>query len=173
MSTTPRTSAPPITGSAPFFNSHTPERRVQPRSALSLQLSQWWELPGLRVFHLLARTPSHWSPSPIGRMTSPELSQGAQGPRSSLPLAPERGVPCRRLEVMKTSTPGLGANSPVTPLTGAARTCFSSLPWHRRDWPSARDLQGPPKGAGVTTLRRFHSILELSHFKSHSGLWWS
>ncbi len=63
----------------------------------------------------LPRTPPHGSPSPIVRMTSPELSQGARGPRSPLPPAPEQGVPRRRLGVTKTSSPGLGANSQVPP----------------------------------------------------------
>ena len=59
-------------------------------------------------------------------MTSPELCQGA--PRSPLSPAPEQEVPRRRFEVMKTSTPGLGARSKVLPLTGAARTGLSFTP---------------------------------------------
>ncbi len=72
--------------------------------------------PGLRVFHpsdtlplgfvpALPRTPSPESPSPITRITPPELSQGPLLP------APERRVPHRRLGVTNTSTPGLGTNS--------------------------------------------------------------
>ena len=64
--------------------------------------------------------------------------------------------------------------SPVpsaSPDRSGTELCFSSLPRDRSDWPSVRDLQGAPKGAGVTTLREFHSTLGPSHFKSHSGLW--
>ena len=133
--------------------------------------------PGLRVFHpsetlplglgpALPRTPPHGSPSPIARTTSPEPSQGAQGPWSPLPHAPERGVPRRRLGVTKTSTPGLGANSQV-PAQSGSDLSFSSP----SDWPFARDPQGAPKGAGATKLREFYSNLGLSHFESHRGLW--
>ncbi len=128
MPTPPQTSTTAITGSAPAFNSHTRERRVQPRSALSLHT-----MVGVprRVSHprktlpfglgpALPRTPPQASPSPIARMTSAELSLGAQGPRSPLPPAPERAVPRRRLGVRKISTPGLVANSQVPPLAGAA-----------------------------------------------------
>ena len=113
--------------------------------------------PGLRVFHpsetlplglgpALPRTPPHGSPSPIARMTSPELSQGAQGPRSPLPPAPERGVPCQRLGVMRISTPGLGTNSQVPPLTGAARTCvFLHSPSTGATDPLPETSQAPPR----------------------------
>ncbi len=65
---------------------------------------------------------------------------------------------------MNSSTPRLGANSQVPPLTGAAGT-IDSL------WRFAREFQGAPKDAGFTTLRDFRSALGLNHFKSHSGLW--
>ncbi len=124
MPTPPMTSTTPITGSAP--HTHTPKRRVQPRSGLSLPGGS---SAGLRVLHpgetlppglgfALPRTPLHGSPSPIARMTSLELSQGAQDPWTPLPPVPEQEVLHRRLGVMKTSSPGLGASSQVPPPTG-------------------------------------------------------
>ena len=159
MSTPPRTSTTPITGRVPYFNYHTPERRVQPQLALSLQLPQWWELPQDFEFFTqvgpylldsdlrsLPRTAPRESPSPIARMTSLELSQGAQGPRSPLPPPPERGLPRRRLGVTKTSTPGLGANSQVPPLTGAARTCvFLHSPGTGATGPLPETIRAPPR----------------------------
>ena len=128
------TSITAITGSAPHFNL-TP-RSVEYSHGVPSPCNSHNDgsSPGLRVFHpsetlplghgpALPRTPPLVTPSPIARMSSPELSKGARGPRSPLSPAPERGVSHRRFGVTKTSTPRLGANSQVPPLTGAARSC--------------------------------------------------
>ncbi len=124
--------------------------------------------PVPRVFHpsgtlalglgpALPRTPPHWSASPIVRMTSPELSQGAQGPRSPLPPDPEREVPRRRLGVTRTSTPGLGGNSHTPPLTGAARNCvFLHSPSTGATGPLPETLKAPPR---VKERRHLETLL--------------
>ncbi len=105
-------------------------------------------------------------------MTFPELSQGVQGPRSPFPPGPEREVPRRRLGVTRTSTPGLGVNSQVPSLTGAARTrVFCHSPSTGATGLLPETLKTPPKGAGATTLREVRFTLGLSHFKSLGGLW--
>ena len=98
-------------------------------SSLDLQFFYPSETLLLGLGPALPRTATHGNPSPIARMTSPDLYPGTQSPRSLLPPAPERGAPCRRLGVTNTSTPGLGANFRAPPLTEAARTyVFLSSP---------------------------------------------
>ncbi len=122
--------------------------------------------PGLRVFHpsetswTRARTPTY-SPNfeslSRRRNAFSRALHGCPRPPESTLARCRAGSPRRRLQGTEFSTPGLGANSQVPPLTGAALTCvFLHSP--------STGATGPIPSAPPSDLFILRVIVDFGHF---------